>query len=375
MFMIAYVSAATINFSDDQLKGLLVDARAVNFELDITGSLVFRNGRFMQILEGPEEGVRQVFHKIRSDPRHTDIHVGASQPITARQFANWTMGYRPLSETPLFDDPGFVNLPDGPLPQGNSRTASDEPVEALFDWLYDYWLALEPELAHQRPLGNAAEGSVARRRAFEDGEKPMKSSTVVTAIFDSIMADVHDGSLLPGDRVSDRLIAEQLGTSRTPVREALQKLRELGVVEASASRFTRIAVVDAEKAAHSTIVLAALYGAVLAEVIGHVSEKTINAMRADQVEFRATVARGDSIEIAKSGAAFYLRLVAESRNESLIRAIEAVVHVVTLGSAHLDSVVGIETIIQSQDILLNAVIDNDLREGRRALALLSERSS
>ncbi len=39
------------------------------------------------------------------------------------------------------------------------------------------------------------------------------------------------GELLPGQRVRDMEIAEQFGVSRTPVREALQRLEDEGLVE------------------------------------------------------------------------------------------------------------------------------------------------
>ncbi|TAL46104.1 MAG: GntR family transcriptional regulator, partial [Salinibacterium sp.] len=52
-------------------------------------------------------------------------------------------------------------------------------------------------------------------------------------VFEQILAAVHAGALLPGQRISDAALAEQFGVSRTPVREALQRLREIGIIEAS----------------------------------------------------------------------------------------------------------------------------------------------
>lgn len=46
---------------------------------------------------------------------------------------------------------------------------------------------------------------------------------------------IHDGHLLPGQPIRQAAIAEQLGMSRVPVREALQNLQADGLVQASAT--------------------------------------------------------------------------------------------------------------------------------------------
>lgn len=55
---------------------------------------------------------------------------------------------------------------------------------------------------------------------------------------------ILDGRLAPGERLRDVELAETLGVSRTPVREALQRLERSGLVEVSANRWTRVSVPD-----------------------------------------------------------------------------------------------------------------------------------
>ncbi|PSL38034.1 DNA-binding GntR family transcriptional regulator [Labedella gwakjiensis] len=52
--------------------------------------------------------------------------------------------------------------------------------------------------------------------------------------------------LRPGERIRDVEVAAWLGVSRTPVREALWRLAQIGLVETSPSRFTRVTEVDAD---------------------------------------------------------------------------------------------------------------------------------
>jgi hypothetical protein len=68
MFRIVYVSAASEPFSDQQLKELLQKSRQNNVAAGITGMLLYKDGTFMQTLEGPELAVKILL--IRSGATH-----------------------------------------------------------------------------------------------------------------------------------------------------------------------------------------------------------------------------------------------------------------------------------------------------------------
>ena len=51
---------------------------------------------------------------------------------------------------------------------------------------------------------------------------------------------ILDGRLAAGERLRDHELAERLGISRTPVREALQRLERAGLVEVAPNRYTRV---------------------------------------------------------------------------------------------------------------------------------------
>jgi DNA-binding GntR family transcriptional regulator len=59
-----------------------------------------------------------------------------------------------------------------------------------------------------------------------------------------IEAAIMDGTLEPGERLRDSDLVEWLGISRTPIRHALDRLAEQGLVEMERNRFTRVAVFD-----------------------------------------------------------------------------------------------------------------------------------
>ena len=70
-------------------------------------------------------------------------------------------------------------------------------------------------------------------------------------VFETISDAIVEGRLAPGQRISDKEIAEALDISRTPVREALRHLSWLGLVEVSPNRFTRVTEVTADTVAQT----------------------------------------------------------------------------------------------------------------------------
>ncbi|WP_051172012.1 GntR family transcriptional regulator [Microbacterium indicum] len=66
------------------------------------------------------------------------------------------------------------------------------------------------------------------------------------AVYDRLAGAIVDGTLSPGQRVRDGDLAETLGVSRMPVREALQRLEHQGLIEMVASRYTRVTDVTPE---------------------------------------------------------------------------------------------------------------------------------
>lgn len=65
-------------------------------------------------------------------------------------------------------------------------------------------------------------------------------------VFQHIGAQIVEGVLEPGHRIRDVDVADELHVSRTPVREALQRLERLGLVTMYPSRYTEVTTVTPE---------------------------------------------------------------------------------------------------------------------------------
>ena len=107
MLRIVYVSFASQPFSEQDLRHLLSKCRANNTEQDISGQLIYSDGTFMQVLEGPQAAVDKAFANIKKDTRHHDIALIERKTIDQRQFPDWSMGFKTLTQEQMRDIEGF----------------------------------------------------------------------------------------------------------------------------------------------------------------------------------------------------------------------------------------------------------------------------
>lgn len=115
MFHIVYASSATEPFSESALKTLLEKARLRNQTLGLTGMLLYKDGNFMQTLEGEEEAVTKLLASIAKDPRHKGVLVLLRRTSKERIFPDWTMGYRNLADPDFSKMPGLTDFMNTPL--------------------------------------------------------------------------------------------------------------------------------------------------------------------------------------------------------------------------------------------------------------------
>jgi hypothetical protein len=113
MYSVIYVSSAIELLSDIELENILVASRRNNSKADITGMLLYKDGNFMQLLEGPQLAVKSLLDKIQDDPRHRGVLRLLEEETEKRNFTEWAMGFTKLDANTPCDLPGysdFLNL-------------------------------------------------------------------------------------------------------------------------------------------------------------------------------------------------------------------------------------------------------------------------
>jgi blue light- and temperature-responsive anti-repressor len=88
---LTYKSRAAYTPSPSDLEELVHKARARNRSLGVTGMLLYENGKFLQTLEGPPEGLNEIWAAIREDKRHSHIEILSEHVVSARLFSDWDL--------------------------------------------------------------------------------------------------------------------------------------------------------------------------------------------------------------------------------------------------------------------------------------------
>lgn len=140
-------------------------------------------------------------------------------------------------------------------------------------------------------------------------------------IADRLASSIIDGSFAPGARLSEPELAEMMGTSRTPVREALRMLERDSLVTLLPRKGARVSRIDAAKAADIYSCRAYLYGlaAKLATLAAHPEELAELLGFVDQME--AAVTAPDIAQYFHLNVSFHERVAAIAGNDMLLRLI------------------------------------------------------
>ncbi len=102
-----YTSIAVTPFSRQQLSDLLTKSRQNNLAQGVSGLLVYNDGFFIQVLEGPEKVVEALYAHIGQDRRHKSLRLLLSQTITEKEYGDWSMGFVDVTELAT-DIEGYV---------------------------------------------------------------------------------------------------------------------------------------------------------------------------------------------------------------------------------------------------------------------------
>lgn len=133
---LVYVSAASHPMTDADLRDILHKAREKNEARNVTGMLLYRDGFFIQALEGEQSAVDEIFDVIRHDDRHTSIIIVYQEPVQSRSFGHWSMGFNKISDADAEKVPGFTDFLDNPF-SSSFLTANPSRAKRLLESFRD----------------------------------------------------------------------------------------------------------------------------------------------------------------------------------------------------------------------------------------------
>ena len=121
---LVYVSTATDELADTELRSLLEQSRVVNHQHQVSGMLLYVEGCFMQLLEGPQARVEQLYENICRDVRNHSNVIIDQGAIEERFFDTWHMGFAAISRHDLDSTDAYLALRGLSILEGRARRLS-----------------------------------------------------------------------------------------------------------------------------------------------------------------------------------------------------------------------------------------------------------
>lgn len=119
-------------------------------------------------------------------------------------------------------------------------------------------------------------------------------------VFNTLRQAILKGELEPGERLMEIALADRLGVSRTPVREAIRKLELEGLVLMIPRKGAEVAKISAKSLRDVLEVRRSLEELAIELACQRMSEDEINQLKEAQEQFKLAVTKGDVMSIAES---------------------------------------------------------------------------
>jgi DNA-binding GntR family transcriptional regulator len=153
-------------------------------------------------------------------------------------------------------------------------------------------------------------------------ESTITRSLLRDDVFRRLRDGIVDGTFAPGEQLRDVELAAWLGCSRTPVREALLRLADVGLVVASPGRSTVVADLDVAAVREARDVVAGMHAVAVRQAIERIGEADLDEMRAANDDFAAAVRHGDLDATHEADRRFHAVPLRIAGNSALVAVLE-----------------------------------------------------
>lgn len=197
--------------------------------------------------------------------------------------------------------------------------------------------------------------------------QPLTRVWLSDAAYDRLRDWILDGTLLPGEALRDEALAETLGMSRTPIRDALHRLETEGLVLSTATRRTYVSPVTTEQAHEIYPITAHLEALALQLAFPHLDEDAFAAMTAANARLKEALQRGDSGDALAADYDLHNGFVARCGNEQLIGLLRELKYKVRRIERAFWSAADRTPSVRDHKELIAALRANDLETAQRIL--------
>jgi len=152
-----------------------------------------------------------------------------------------------------------------------------------------------------------------------DDYKPLRD-----IVFENLRQAILEGKLEPGQRLMEVQLAEQLGVSRTPVREAIRKLELEGLVIMLPRKGAYVANVSLKDIIDVLEIRASLEGLAASLATERIRDEELEKLKTIAEEFKQSLVNNENIEIQlKKDVEFHECIFNATNNKKLVQLINS----------------------------------------------------
>lgn len=140
-------------------------------------------------------------------------------------------------------------------------------------------------------------------------------------VFNTLRQAILKGELEPGERLMEIQLADRLGVSRTPIREAIRKLELEGLVLMIPRKGAEVAKISEKSLRDVLEVRRSLEELAIELACQRMTEEEVEELQAKQDLFSKAVLSGNSMEIAETDEAYHDIIYKGTCNEKLVQII------------------------------------------------------
>ncbi len=151
---------------------------------------------------------------------------------------------------------------------------------------------------------------------------PLPRQTLRDRVYEIVLQAIVTGDFPPGHQIRDLDIAQSLGVSRTPVREALQRLVDEGLVETTPGSATRVAPIDVTAVRNIYPIVGALHALAVQLGAERIGRAEVDALSRANDAFARAVAERHIAGALAADDAFHGVVVDAAANAELRRTLD-----------------------------------------------------
>lgn len=185
-------------------------------------------------------------------------------------------------------------------------------------------------------------------------------------VFETLRTAILDGDLKPGERVMEVQLAEKLGVSRTPVREAIRKLELEGLLVMIPRKGAYVADVSIKDVLNVLEVRASLEGLAASLAAERITEEEIESLKLSAKEFEEMNKLNDRDGMVEKDTEFHTVLLNASRNNKLISIVEGLSdYVQRFRVIYFTEYSEAKNIMEDHKAILDAINERDAKKAKK----------